>query len=138
ISLPDSTAYLKGNNVWVSGLPIRPEIGTVNQLDGKKSFGLDDNTPVILVFGGSLGAQRLNTLVVEAWKILSEEGTSFQALHITGSKDYERARALYGSLPIKAKIVPYCHSMAHAYAAASILISRAGASTIAELLVVQK
>ncbi len=134
VSFPESTSYLKGKNVWVSGLPIRSEMGQVSQAEGRARFGLATDVTTYLVFGGSLGAQRLNTLAVEAWPLLLQEGRRFQVIHVTGAKDYERIEKLYRPLKITANPIPYCHEMAHAYAAASAVVCRAGASTVAELL----
>lgn len=138
LSFPDSLLYLKGRNVWVSGLPVRPEMGTIDRGNGRQFFGLHQSVLTIFVFGGSLGARRLNSLAVEAWPLLLGKGTVFQVLHVAGTKDFERVEALYRGLGITAKVLPYCHDMAHAYAAADVVICRAGASTVAELLAVKR
>ncbi len=137
VSFPASAEYFKVK-VWVSGLPIRPEIGQMDQTTGRRNFGLDMQLPTFLVFGGSLGARRLNTLVTEAWQILLKQGLKFQVLHVTGTKDFERVQKIYQGLSLGAKVLPYCHAMADAYAAADAVIGRAGASTVAELLTVKR
>ena len=65
VSFQESLGYLKGKNIWVSGLPIRPEIGQIAQAEGRKRLGLALDEPTYLIFGGSLGATRLNSLAVE-------------------------------------------------------------------------
>jgi len=138
VSFPQSSAYFKTKEVWVSGLPIRPDIGHIDRAAARQSFGLDVNLTTFLVFGGSLGARRLNTIVTEAWPLLLEKGLSFQVLHVTGSKDYDRVNDLYKTVSVPAKVLPYCHQMAYAYAAADAAICRAGASTVAELLTARR
>lgn len=132
ISFPASADYFKGET-WVSGLPIRPDIGQADRQKALKDFGLANDLPTFLVFGGSLGAQKLNTLVTEAWGMLLKQNMKFQILHITGSKEFERVEKLYAGMPVSAKMLPYCHDMASAYAAADAVLCRAGASTVAEL-----
>jgi UDP-N-acetylglucosamine--N-acetylmuramyl-(pentapeptide) pyrophosphoryl-undecaprenol N-acetylglucosamine transferase len=138
ISFPDSLLYLKGRNVWVSGLPIRPEMGTIDQGMGRDRFGLRQTLWTVFVFGGSLGARRLNSLVVETWPLLLRKGFEFQVLHVAGMTDFDRVEALYRELALPAKVLPYCYDMAYAYAAADVVLCRAGASTVAELLAVQR
>ncbi len=135
VSFSESQSYFKNKNIWVSGLPVRPEIGQVDQKTGRKRLGLEPDKLTIFVFGGSLGAQKLNTVAVSAWTELQKK-LPFQVLHVTGSKDFERVQSLYKGLDIPAKVLPYCHQMADAYAAADGVICRAGATTVAELLAV--
>ena len=99
---------------------------------------MDCSLPTFLVFGGSLGARQLNTVVLEAWGLLNQKGMKYQVVHVTGTKDFERVERLYSALPVNAKRLPYCHDMARAYAAADAVICRAGASTVAELLAAQR
>ncbi len=138
VSFPASADHFKDKKVWVSGLPIRPEIGQIDQTTGRRNFGLGMEVPTFLIFGGSLGAQRLNNVVMEAWPLLLKKGLVFQVLHITGTKDFERVEKLYRGLSFGAKVLPYCHQMADAYAAADAVVCRAGASTVAELLAVKR
>jgi UDP-N-acetylglucosamine--N-acetylmuramyl-(pentapeptide) pyrophosphoryl-undecaprenol N-acetylglucosamine transferase len=137
VSFPVSLIYFPKVKSWVSGLPIRPEIGRIDQAAGRRNLGLAPQIPTILVFGGSLGAQKLNSLCVEAWPLLRAKNLAFQVIHITGTKDYERVQMMYDRLRLPAKLMPYCHAMSDAYAAADVVISRAGASTIAEILEVR-
>jgi len=100
LSFSESTAYLKGKNVWVSGLPIRPDIGQIGQAEGRTRFGLAADVTTYLAFGGSLGAQWLNTLAVGAWSLLVKEGRRFQVIHVTGRRTMNAS---------KNSIVPHDH-----------------------------
>lgn len=138
VSFKESERYFPRSKVWTSGLPIRPEIGQVDQTTGRRTFGLELETKTYLVFGGSLGAQRLNRTLPEVWKALIQKGERFQVLHITGKNDLARVESLYRDLPIKSTVSAYCHDMASAYAAADVVVCRSGASTICELLVAKR
>ncbi len=138
VSFEESLGAFPRTKTWVAGLPIRSEMGQVDRTSGRRCFGLELETTTYLVFGGSLGAQKLNTVVIEAWNDLLRKGVKFQVLHVTGGTDYKRVEQLYQNLPCVAHILPYCHEMASAYAACDLVICRAGASTIAELLVAKR
>jgi UDP-N-acetylglucosamine--N-acetylmuramyl-(pentapeptide) pyrophosphoryl-undecaprenol N-acetylglucosamine transferase len=133
LSFPESRSYFPGAKSWVAGLPIRDEIGHVERAAGRQALHLAGVDPVVLVFGGSQGAQRLNQVVVEAFEQLWKQGIRFQVLHIAGERHFEAVDKLYARLSFPHRIMAYCHQMADAYAAASVVISRSGASTIAEL-----
>jgi len=135
VSFPGSEAHLKARKIWVSGLPVRHEIGTVSRAEGRAAFGLDRDRLTFLVFGGSLGARRMNQIVLEGWKELQDLAGRFQVLHIAGPKNWRTMAAEYKALPIKSVVLGYCHEMAAAYGAADAVICRAGASTVAELAI---
>jgi len=86
----------------------------------------------LLVFGGSLGAARLNEVVPQALARLSQD-QPVQVRHQAGPKNIEQARANYAKLHIEARVDAYIDDMAEAYAWADLVICRAGAMTIAEL-----
>ena len=86
----------------------------------------------LLVFGGSLGAARLNEVVPQVLAKLPED-KRFEVRHQAGPKNFDQARMNYEKLKIKAKVEAYIDDMAEAYAWADLVICRAGAMTIAEL-----
>lgn len=86
----------------------------------------------VLVFGGSLGAARLNELVPQVFAKLIEE-KELQIKHQTGPGHFEQTRENYSHLNLKAEIVEYVEDMASMYAWADLVICRAGAMTVAEL-----
>jgi UDP-N-acetylglucosamine--N-acetylmuramyl-(pentapeptide) pyrophosphoryl-undecaprenol N-acetylglucosamine transferase len=134
VSFEASVKRFPAGKTWISGLPVREEIGRVEPRDGRARLGLAPDRFTFLVFGGSLGAQRLNQSLLEVWPEMPA-ADRWQVVHITGAKDFERVRKRYSNLGVTACVLPYCHRMADAYAAADFVICRAGASTIAELLV---
>ncbi|MFW8745890.1 UDP-N-acetylglucosamine--N-acetylmuramyl-(pentapeptide) pyrophosphoryl-undecaprenol N-acetylglucosamine transferase, partial [Mesorhizobium japonicum] len=110
--------------------PLRPEIAgldiAASRPVARALFGLDDRRPVLLVTGGSLGARRLNEGV--SAEIAAILGSGWQVLHITGSRAPVADPGLDGY-----RILEYCDRMELALAIADLAVSRAGASTVAEL-----
>jgi UDP-N-acetylglucosamine--N-acetylmuramyl-(pentapeptide) pyrophosphoryl-undecaprenol N-acetylglucosamine transferase len=117
-------------STWV-GMPLRAEIAALNVSDRRaaacRRWHLTPDLPVLLVTGGSLGARRINLAIATlAPKILA---AGWQILHITGDRD---AGLVTSSQPGYV-VVDYCDNMADAFATASLIVSRAGSSTLAEI-----
>ncbi len=114
------------------GLPLRQAISTLDRQarrpEARRFFGLPEHGPVLLVFGGSQGAQRLNAAVAEALPALRERGIT--VLHAYGARNEAPAPAP-GYVP-----VAFIDRMDLAYAAADLAVTRAGAMTCAELAAV--
>jgi UDP-N-acetylglucosamine--N-acetylmuramyl-(pentapeptide) pyrophosphoryl-undecaprenol N-acetylglucosamine transferase len=120
----------------VIGMPLRREVSQLDRAarreEGMASFGLDPQWPTILVTGGSLGAQRLNTSFAARAGQLSAAG--LQVLHLTGEgKQFEPERPPVGAPYVT---VPYADRMELAYAAADLVVCRSGANTVCELTAV--
>jgi UDP-N-acetylglucosamine--N-acetylmuramyl-(pentapeptide) pyrophosphoryl-undecaprenol N-acetylglucosamine transferase len=120
----------------VLGMPLRREVSQLDRParrdEGIAEFGLDPQWPTILVTGGSLGAQRLNTTFAARAAELSSAG--LQVLHVTGAgKEFEPARPEIGAPYV---VVPYVDRMDLAYAAADLVVCRSGANTVCELTAV--
>lgn len=113
----------------VVGNPVRKEISRIPQQVRH------DTVPHLLIIGGSLGAQILNEIVPQALSLLPSNVRP-EVWHQTGQKDYDATVRCYKTLGITAKIVPFIDDMADAYQWADLLLSRAGALTIAELTTV--
>lgn len=112
------------------GNPVRPEIA---ELPPPRQRFESRNGPMrLFVFGGSQGATALNRLVPAAVALLPE-GRRPWVLHQTGAKDRDTTEAAYRAAGIQAEVRPFIDDMAAAYANADLVVSRAGASTIAEL-----
>ena len=118
------------------GMPLRREIALLDRAaaraGGLAHFGLDDHRPTLLVTGGSLGAQRLNTAFASRVDTLRSHG--IQVLHISGQdKQFEHDSAVAGPPYV---VAAYADRMDLAYAAADFVVARAGANTICELTAV--
>ena len=116
-------------------LPLREEYRRAAVAKGEacNAFGLREGRPLLLVFGGSQGAERLNRLAAAALSELSLR-TPIQVIHLTGSAAaYEEVAASYRAANIAAYVAPFERRMALAFRAADLAIMRAGGSSIAEL-----
>ena len=89
----------------------------------------------VLVVGGSLGAQALNETVPQALALLPE-GARPVVTHQSGAKHMQALQAAYAAAGVQAQLLPFIEDMASAYAAADLVICRAGASTVTELAAV--
>jgi len=113
----------------VTGTPLRDELRRPSDLTG---FGLQPGRPTLLVMGGSQGALGLNERVLEG--LAGCQDLEFQVLHCAGEADQARVRRAYDELDIPATVLGFLPDIGRAYAVADLVLSRAGASTVAECL----
>ena len=116
-------------SVEVAGNPTREELSAATRIEGSRFFNLDPAKKTILVFGGSLGAASINRVMPSVAEDAVSEG--YQIIWQTGESD-QAAAATVQQLPGTA-IVRYLDRMDCAYAAADLVVCRAGATTLAEL-----
>jgi len=119
--------------VLATGTPVRPQFEPSDAASARMALGLEATRPVLLVMGGSQGASGINELVLGALAILARETPELQYLHLTGPDTFERVRTAYAAQGVKAVVRPFLSEMEMALAAATLAISRAGASSLAEL-----
>ena len=123
-------------NAEYIGIPLRREISMMDRLSmGDKArsyFGLESDRVTLLVFGGSQGARSINQAALEAAPYLRAAGV--QVLHVIGPKNTVEVEPPPGDPQYV--ILPYVDRMDLAYAAADLVLSRAGAMTCAELTAV--
>ena len=130
--------FPKQKLVW-TGNPVRTDI---LESDSKRStalefFGLDVNKPVLLIIGGSLGARTLNESMVTGLEELIKK--EIQVIWQTGKFYYEEMVSRTNELDLSGiRILAFLKEMDLAYAAADIVISRAGALSISELCLASK
>jgi UDP-N-acetylglucosamine--N-acetylmuramyl-(pentapeptide) pyrophosphoryl-undecaprenol N-acetylglucosamine transferase len=127
-----------GRDVVVTGNPIRREILEADRRKGCEAFDLDPGKVTVLVFGGSQGARQINRAVAEALPHLDPWRDRLQILHATGERDRGAVDEAYRAWKGEARFLAFIQDMASAYAAADLVISRAGATTIAELTALGK
>ncbi len=112
------------------GMPLRREIVTLDRgalrAEATAAFGLDPSRPVLLVFGGSLGARRLNDALAGSWHDVVAAG--WQVLHAAGERNDVAAS---GSADYV--VVPYLDRMDLAFALADVIVARSGAATVSEI-----
>jgi UDP-N-acetylglucosamine--N-acetylmuramyl-(pentapeptide) pyrophosphoryl-undecaprenol N-acetylglucosamine transferase len=88
---------------------------------------------VVFVFGGSQGASGLNTIVSGALEILDKRGRTVSVVHQTGERDFDAIRKKYTELGLNAEVHRFIDDMQSRYNQASLVVCRAGSSTISEL-----
>ena len=135
LAMIEAEKYLKLNKKpIVTGNPIRQELLKMDKQTARKKLGLDDNRPLILSFGGSLGARHLNEAVCELikWHNPTEK---YYHIHATGKIGYDNMiKSLEGEKLHKGiQIREYINDMDVCMAAADLVISRAGAITLGEI-----
>jgi len=128
----NSIAHFPAGKTKVTGNPVRKEILEGSRDEAMRNFGLDDRLPVVLVTGGGTGALGLNRLIVEAAPRLVER---CQIVHITGRGKQVEAPCLG---PGYRQMEFLVEQMPHALAAADLVVSRAGLSTLTELAALGK
>ncbi len=134
LTAPDSKKYFpRLKRLVVSGYPLRAGLSAWSREKGLRHFGLDPAQPILLVTGGSKGARSIN---MAALKHLEELLDVTQVIHISGWLDWELVQSHEQKLPAQLKAryrpLPYLHEMGAALAAADLVLSRAGASTLGE------
>ena len=133
----------------VTGNPIRREIAELasathgsHQHDAQASDHSDNpslarrasmDEPTLLILGGSQGAASLNAAVLDALAMLQTELTGWRIVHQTGAADLDAIRQRYAALSLAADVQPFFRDMAEQYRRATCVLSRAGATTLAEL-----
>ncbi|MBW2465775.1 MAG: undecaprenyldiphospho-muramoylpentapeptide beta-N-acetylglucosaminyltransferase, partial [Deltaproteobacteria bacterium] len=136
VSLPGSEKYFPAGKTVLSGNPVRDNIVRAAQ---KSRFQTDRKTLTLLVLGGSQGARRLNSLMLEAAEsCLAKISSPPFIIHQTGGHDEEQVRNKYAELGLKARVQAFFTDMAEIYSQADLIVSRAGATTLAELTVFHK
>ena len=117
------------------GCPVNPKVLQGDRTEALKRYGLSTDQPVLLIVGGSLGAATLNALALAAAR---SQNRGWQVLWITGPRYHAQAMRDLGEAPDGVTVVDYEDRMGDAYAAADLVMARAGSSTLAELTALGK
>ncbi len=138
ISFNESIGYLKNaKKLVLTGNPIRPSILTHTQNECKDKLGIKGKK-VILCFGGSLGANRINDVMTGYLK-LNPPSHDTVVYFGTGKREYERVmKNAGGAFSDNIKVLPYIDNMDILMNAADVVISRSGAITLAEICALGK
>jgi len=128
LSIPGSERYFAPGKWVMTGNPLRRELTAAAEEKREKKAGL-----TLLVLGGSLGAHRVNTLMVGAMAILQNSAAQLRVIHQTGSDDEQMVAGRYKELGIRAEVAAFFTDMAGLYRRADLVVSRAGATTLAEI-----
>lgn len=138
VSYPNMASYFPTNKkIEFTGNPVREEILFTSRHDAMKTFRTGKSRKVLLIFGGSRGAKRINNAVVEAYDGWRHEN-GLQIIHATGKINYESTiEAIEKVKSAGDKLIynayPYIEDMGAAYAVADLGVCRSGATTVAEI-----
>lgn len=133
VGFPSTAARLRHRNVVSTGTPVRPQFQPEEAASCRVALGLDPRRPVLLVMGGSQGARGVNELVLRALPGLVSAAPELQYVHLTGPADFERVQAAYAAHHGRAVVRAFLTEMELAMGAATVAVTRAGASSLAEL-----
>jgi UDP-N-acetylglucosamine--N-acetylmuramyl-(pentapeptide) pyrophosphoryl-undecaprenol N-acetylglucosamine transferase len=131
MSFPMGRTFLTGN-------PIRAKILKGDKDAAYRLFSLAKDMFTVFIFGGSSGARSINRTMVDALNHLTDLRDKIQFLHQTGDRDFENIREAYRKAGVKGTVAPFIYQMAEAYAVADVVVSRAGATTLAEITALGK
>ncbi len=134
LTAPASRKYFsRPRRLVVTGYPLRADLRNWSRAQAVHHFGLDASLSTLLITGGSKGARSINTAVLQNLKELLGFA---QVIHISGSLDWDVVEKAAQEIPAQLKsryhAMPYLHEMGAALAAADLVLSRAGASTLGE------
>lgn len=134
ISFAETKSYFNINpqKVILTGNPLRKQIRRMDKAEALDYFGLSQNKFTLLVMGGSQGSRSINAGFLKAIGSL-DKASSCQVIHLTGESDYAKARQGYQDMGIEARVFMFIEKVEQAYSACDLVISRSGATTIAEL-----
>lgn len=139
VSFDESRDYFNKTKVIVTGNPVRSDLKLIDAKQAREDITIAPDQFVVLVFGGSQGASSLNNNMIMALEQLetSIPGKLF-CIHLTGKKDYEMVSHIYTLKKYPSIVETFSNKMGLYYSAADLVVCRAGATTIAELIYAQK
>jgi UDP-N-acetylglucosamine--N-acetylmuramyl-(pentapeptide) pyrophosphoryl-undecaprenol N-acetylglucosamine transferase len=134
LSFPSSARFFPAAKRMVTGNPVRQSIRS-----SKGSLSrIEDSLFTLLIFGGSQGAHRLNRAMMDGLKNLGELRGRLRIIHQTGDRDRQEVESAYRRENFDAEVYPFIQEMDRAYAAADLVVCRAGATTLFELMAAGK
>ncbi len=144
VSFEEILPFLEGKQVTMTGIPVRDELLQPPRPSTRESLGINNDLPIVLVLGGSLGAERINQLIIDS---LDELLPQYNIIHQTGKNNFDvtvlSARELVRSNELleRYRPVPFFSDVLllnDVYHVASLVISRAGTGTIYEIAIHEK
>ena len=129
----ESTRSFFGSRAFVSGNPVRPEFFAAAEPATEPDAHDRVHNRRVLIVGGSQGAHAINLAMVEAAPKLAAETAGLRLTHQTGERDVEMVRSGYRHAGLSAEVEPFLFDMGRRFGQADLIVSRAGATTIAEI-----
>tara|TARA_Y100000588_G_scaffold390438_1_gene495940 strand:+ start:1022 stop:2101 length:1080 start_codon:yes stop_codon:yes gene_type:complete len=129
VGLSQATGYFDVKSTLNVGTPVRQSFRCAEYRFSRQVLGFEMDKPLILVLGGSQGARGVNNLLMKTMHRLPE----VQVLHLSGANDLDEVRKSYASRKCPSQVHAFLTEMPEAMAAATLAITRSGASSLAEL-----
>ncbi|WP_373370303.1 undecaprenyldiphospho-muramoylpentapeptide beta-N-acetylglucosaminyltransferase [Irregularibacter muris] len=131
-SFPETIKFLPKDKSKLTGIPVRETLFTGNEVFGRKLCSFHDKKPIIVIIGGSLGSQILNKTIRQSLDTLLE---NHHICHICGQGNIEKN---LNNIPGYKQFEYISDELPHIFAMANIVVSRAGATTLNEILALKK
>lgn len=131
VSFDDVRQAFPKQKVVLTGNPRAQQVAGLQPNDRLSEYGLDPKKRTLLIFGGSRGAPRLNDAVLGSLSAFA--AGDYQVLFATGRRHFDGVMAKAGELPSNVAIVPYIDHMERVLPDVQLLVSRSGATTLAEM-----
>lgn len=126
--------FARKDHLKVTGNPVRAHILSGDRESALREFQLQPGRPTVFVFGGSLGARRINEAAIDTLRRLKGR-VDVQFILQTGRPDFERVQAAVQAEQLPATVMPFVKKIHMAYAVADLVVCRAGAMTLSEIAV---
>lgn len=135
ISFTETAGYFKSHErkVIFTGNPIRKDLIRIDRDKALDFFGLNRDKFTVLVMGGSQASHRINLGFLNAVSAIKDK-SFLQVIHLAGAKDSELLKKSYADLNINFRLFDFLGPMQYAYCASDLVVSRAGATTVAEIM----
>lgn len=138
IAFESAGAFFSPKKIVLTGNPIRKEILEGNKDRAREEFFLKSGLPVVFVIGGSQGSQKINEILLQSVEKIAAKA---QVIHQCGIENYEEIREEVSSWSMphleNYHVIPFLReNIRDAYAASDIIVSRAGANSISEIIAV--
>lgn len=134
--------YSHPEKIVVTGTPVRGDFFALDRAQAREKLGLTDDRPLLVSFWGSLGASTMNEKMLDFFACEVAESQPFHHIHAVGSSGWEKMRQELAERGLTdcpgLDVREYIYDMATVMAAADLVLSRAGASTVSELTALGK
>ncbi len=137
VSFSESLPFFDSSKTTVTGCPVHVRSVSETRDQLFKKWKLDPRKPVVLILGGSQGSFRINSIWMRVCRERTDRG-KWQIIHVSGLRDLEQTKRCYQDLGFKAVVHDFIDNIEEAYILSDCVVSRAGASTLAEIALLQK
>lgn len=142
ISFEETRSMMSAKRMVLTGNPLRPNLFAAHDIDLLRAQNGFDEKPMVLMFGGSLGADKMNEALVQMLK--KGYVTEFNLIASTGERHFDEVMKKLSAANVNlekqrnVKVVPYIYNMEEIFSAADVVVGRAGAITVSEITALGK